>query len=95
MQACLKNRAKMGHRGFLNGGLESVGFLGDTQVTETESGNSDGLHSQALFRCAHLHVCPGDVCKSGSAVKCGALKVLIRTFRKKMEEAAGTYTLFQ
>lgn len=59
MQACLKSGAKIGHGGFLNGGLESVGFLRDMQVTEMESGNSDGLHSQALFRCVtspHLHV---------------------------------------
>lgn len=69
MQACLKSRAKMGHRvSEWGGGLESAGFLRDMQVSG--SGNSDDLHCQALFRCVtspHLCVRPGDVYRSGPA----------------------------
>lgn len=87
MQACLKSGAKMGHRGVSErGGWRVWAFLRDMQVTETESGNSDGLHSQALFRCVtspHLYVRP-DVYRNGSAAA-NLCKAQIRSFLEEGE----------
>lgn len=61
-----------------------MGFLRHMQVTEMKSGNSDGLHSQALSRCVtspHLYVHPCRVYISGSAGKGSHVKCKTKTDR--------------
>lgn len=50
------------------GGWRAWAFLRDTQVTETDNGNCDGLPSQAPCRCA-MSPRPPHVCGMWSADK--------------------------